>query len=78
MIEVDFGDGPVRCRVVESFGYVHDVGMYAKAVEHPATGEERKVVKRGGRWVPWAADDKRRALIADLALAARRKETPDA
>ena len=47
MIEVE----GKKYKVVESLGYVHDVGMYAKVVK--LGDAERIAVKDGGVWRWW-------------------------
>jgi hypothetical protein len=43
-------------RVIESLGYQHSAGCYAKVVDTPEG--ERIAVKRGGVWVWWTAKDR--------------------
>ena len=47
-------------KVVESMGFVHSIGLYAKVVDD--AGTERMVVKRGKSWVFWTASDRTEPL----------------
>jgi hypothetical protein len=59
---LDGAGGTVRCRVVESLGFVHNVGAWANVVEH--AGAEKTVVGAGkGLWRFWAAKDRAQPLV---------------
>lgn len=47
-------------KVVESMGFVHSIGLYAKVVDD--AGTERMVVKRGKEWMFWTAHDRTEPL----------------
>lgn len=49
-------------RVIESLGYQHSAGCYAKAVSTPEG--ERIAVGRGGAWRWWTADDRMSGGVA--------------
>ena len=53
----------VKYKVVETFGYNHDTGCYAKRVQTP-DGERMAVspVARGGKWRFWTAKDRTEPL----------------
>lgn len=57
-ISVFVGDGKDElCEVIESFGFVHDIGMYAKEVRRP-DGTIAKAVGRGRAWRLWTWRDR--------------------
>lgn len=57
-IRVHVGDGQEElCEVVHNFGYVHDIGDYAKEVRRP-DGTIAKAVGRGRAWRLWTARDR--------------------
>ena len=50
-----------KYKVIESLGFVHSAGCYAKLVED---GErERMAVKRGGSWQFWTVQDRVKPLL---------------
>jgi hypothetical protein len=57
MAKIQIGGGEYK--VVESLGWVHDIGAYAKVVG-TEDGEKVAVKYRGGPWRFWTAKDKLR------------------
>jgi hypothetical protein len=57
-----------ECLIVESLGYVHSSGVWAKEVRRP-NGEARMAVKRrrGAGWTWWTPLDRAAPLIEALA-----------
>lgn len=47
-------------KVVESLGFVHSIGLYAKVVND--AGKERMAVKRGKEWMFWTDHDRTEPL----------------
>lgn len=59
-----------RCKVVESLGFVHDIGRRASVVLHE--GVERKAVYSGpGGWRFWTPRNRIQPLIDELERRAR-------
>lgn len=58
-----------KCKVVESLGFVHDIGMRAVVVLHD--GVERKAVGSRGQYRFWGARDRVQPLVDELERRAR-------
>lgn len=59
----------IKCKVVESLGYIHDIGQRAVIVLHE--GVERKAVGGSGHYRFWGARDRVQPLVDELERRAR-------
>ena len=55
----------VKCKVVESLGYNHDMGGYVKRVVYD--GKEQMAVGGPGRWRLWTPTDRTQPLREAMA-----------
>ena len=66
----------VRCRVVESLGFVHDIGRRAKVVLFE--GREVMVMLKGGLWQRHTMRDRVQPLVQEIMENYRRKAYEEA